>query len=326
MESVCKLTQDLIIKDLGKDVDYLAAWQLQETTFNDILNKKKSGKSFSNYIIICEHNSVYTIGRSFNENDIKAYDHVLNFINTPDIKSKTVNLPLSTRAFNKRNDAQTENEVQPLKSFLDGKRYTQLTPCYYINRGGSITYHGPGQIIIYPIIDLASWHKDLHKYLRTLEQAVIDCLQDFDIAASRINGLTGVWAITDGFITQTPSTKKNKKANIETAAFSEKRKICSIGVRASSWITMHGLALNVNTNMSYFDKIDPCGLKNKKATSMKEILLKEMVLKTHTFIDKGSSKIDKKLFHNKMGNSPKDVDIDAVKAKLVYYLKKGLGF
>ncbi len=279
-------THRTLIKDLGKNADYLDVWKLQESIFSDIVNKKKSDKVFSNCIIICEHNSVYTIGRSFNEKDIKAYNHVLNFINTP----------------------------KDIKSFLDNKRCNQLTPCYYINRGGSITYHGPGQIVIYPIIDLASWHKDLHKYLRTLEQIVIDCLQDFNITASRIDGFTGVWSIEnklnrqvlpikkneketimDGFITQTPSSKKNAEIVLEPPVFSEARKICSIGVRASSWITMHGLALNVNTDMSYFDKIDPCGLKNRKATSMKEIL-------------------------------SKDVDIDAVKNNIICYLKNKYAF
>lgn len=114
---------------------------------------------------------------------------------------------------------------------------------YEVNRGGDITYHGPGQLVCYPIIDLKGHTKDVHKYLRTLEQIIIDVLLEFDIEARRIEGLTGVFV-------------KNSK-------------IASIGVGIKRWVTFHGLSLNINTDLSYFDFIVPCGLNNNPVTSIK---------------------------------------------------------
>lgn len=133
------------------------------------------------------------------------------------------------------------------------------TTFHKTNRGGDITYHGPGQLVIYPIIDLANFFTDIHRYLRLLEQAVILTLKDFTIEAGRIKKLTGVWL----------DCKDSKNA----------RKICALGVRTSRWITMHGLALNVNTDLSYFDHIVPCGIKDKKMTSMEQALRKTQAMK-----------------------------------------------
>lgn len=119
---------------------------------------------------------------------------------------------------------------------------------YHINRGGDITYHGPGQIIVYPVIDLENFFTDIHKYMRLLEEAIIRTLADFHIDAGRIPGLTGVWL--DYEQQQNP------------------RKICAMGVKTSRWATMHGLALNVNTDLSYFNHIVPCGIADKAVTSM----------------------------------------------------------
>ena len=118
---------------------------------------------------------------------------------------------------------------------------------YKINRGGDITYHGPGQMVIYPILDLDNFFTDIHKYLRLLEEAVILVLQDFGIKAGRSEGETGVWLDVG-----TPFA----------------RKICAMGVRASRWVTMHGFALNVNADLGYFDNIVPCGIKEKAVTSL----------------------------------------------------------
>ncbi|WP_024771894.1 lipoyl(octanoyl) transferase LipB [Aquimarina macrocephali] len=118
---------------------------------------------------------------------------------------------------------------------------------YKINRGGDITYHGPGQIVGYPILDLDNFFTDIHKYLRFLEEMVILTLAEYDINATRSEGETGVW-IDVG----TPFA----------------RKICAMGVRASRWVTMHGFALNVNANLGYFDHIIPCGIKDKTVTSL----------------------------------------------------------
>ena len=118
---------------------------------------------------------------------------------------------------------------------------------YKINRGGDITYHGPGQIVGYPILDLENFFTDIHKYLRLLEEAVILTLAEYRINAKRSPGETGVWLDAG-----TPFA----------------RKICAMGVRASRWVTMHGFALNVNTDLGYFDLMIPCGIKDKAVTSM----------------------------------------------------------
>ena len=119
---------------------------------------------------------------------------------------------------------------------------------YPIDRGGDITYHGPGQIVAYPIFDLDHYFTDVHRFLRTLEEAVIGTLEAYKIKAGRIDGLTGVWLDGDD-----PA---------------KARKICAFGIKASRWVTMHGLAFNVNNDLSYFDHIIPCGIADKGVTCM----------------------------------------------------------
>jgi lipoyl(octanoyl) transferase len=123
---------------------------------------------------------------------------------------------------------------------------------YKINRGGDITYHGPGQIVGYPILDLDNFFTDIHKYLRYLEESVILTLKDFGIESGRVDALTGVW--------------------IEGDDPSRARKICALGVKSSRWVTMHGLALNVNVDLDYFSNIVPCGIDDKAVTSMQKEL------------------------------------------------------
>ncbi|MBI3502801.1 MAG: lipoyl(octanoyl) transferase LipB [Bacteroidetes bacterium] len=127
---------------------------------------------------------------------------------------------------------------------------------YKINRGGDITYHGPGQMVGYPILDLDNFFTDIHKYLRCLEEIIILTLNDYGIEAGRIEGLTGVWL---------DWTNKLKA-----------RKICALGVRTSRWVTMHGFAFNVNSDLSYFNNIIPCGISDKAVTSMEKELGREM--------------------------------------------------
>jgi lipoyl(octanoyl) transferase len=119
---------------------------------------------------------------------------------------------------------------------------------YEINRGGDITYHGPGQIVGYPILDLDNFFTDIHKYLRYLEEAVILTLQEYNIKSGRINGLTGVW--------------------IDHENLKQAKKICALGVKTSRWVTMHGFAFNVNADVSYFENIIPCGIPDKAVTSL----------------------------------------------------------
>jgi len=126
---------------------------------------------------------------------------------------------------------------------------------YKINRGGDITYHGPGQLVAYPIFDLDHFFSDIHKYLRFLEQAVIDTLIEYNIVSDRVEGLTGVWIEGD-----TPRA----------------RKICALGVKSSRWVTMHGIGFNINSDLSYFSHIIPCGIDDKAVTSMKKELGREL--------------------------------------------------
>lgn len=121
---------------------------------------------------------------------------------------------------------------------------------YPINRGGDITYHGPGQIVGYPILDLENFFTDIHKYMRLLEEAVIQTLKEYNVASGRIPGLTGVWIDIDD----------EKRA----------RKICALGVKTSRWVTMHGFAFNVNTDLNYFNYIVPCGITDKAVTSLEK--------------------------------------------------------
>lgn len=141
---------------------------------------------------------------------------------------------------------------KPDHLLLDEKGLAEKHACYYpINRGGDITYHGPGQIVSYPILDLDNFFTDIHLYLRTLEEAVIQTMAHYGLKGERYPGYTGVWLDAD-----------NEKA----------RKICAMGVRCSRWITMHGLAFNVNTDLDYFKNIVPCGIDDKDVTSMKREL------------------------------------------------------
>lgn len=121
---------------------------------------------------------------------------------------------------------------------------------FKIRRGGDITYHGPGQLVGYPILDLDNFFTDIHHYMRLLEEAIILTLADYGLSAGRIDGLTGVWLDYDGGPASRP------------------RKICAMGVKASRWVTMHGFALNVNTDLSYFSHIVPCGITDKAVTSL----------------------------------------------------------
>ncbi|MDO6812929.1 lipoyl(octanoyl) transferase LipB [Tenacibaculum soleae] len=126
---------------------------------------------------------------------------------------------------------------------------------YKINRGGDITYHGPGQIVGYPILDLENFFTDIHKYLRLLEEAIILTIAEYGLKGERSDGETGVWLDVG-----TPFA----------------RKICAMGIRASRWVTMHGFALNVNVNLGYFDNIIPCGIRGKAVTSMEVELGKKV--------------------------------------------------
>jgi lipoyl(octanoyl) transferase len=147
----------------------------------------------------------------------------------------------------------------PENLLLNEAGLKEINATYYkINRGGDITYHGPGQLVCYPIIDLENFFTDIHKYLRFLEEAVILTCAEFGLKAGRIKGLTGVWIDFD------EPEDKNIPWN--------PRKICALGVKTSRWVTMHGLAFNINTQLEYFQKIIPCGIDDKAVTSLSKEL------------------------------------------------------
>jgi lipoyl(octanoyl) transferase len=135
------------------------------------------------------------------------------------------------------------------------KRAEKGIQFFHTNRGGDITFHGPGQIVGYPILDLERFYTDIGRYLRELEEVIILTLAEYGIEAARSSGETGVW--------------------IDAGIQGKERKICAMGVRCSRWVTMHGFALNVNTDLDYFNYIIPCGIVNKKVTSIREEIGKE---------------------------------------------------
>lgn len=146
---------------------------------------------------------------------------------------------------------------KPENLLLDQKGLAAKDAKYYkINRGGDITYHGPGQLVGYPILDLDNFFTDIHKYLRFLEEAVILTLAEYEITAGRIDGLTGVW--------------------LDHIAQENPRKICALGVKSSRWVTMHGFAFNINTDLDYFNNIIPCGIDDKAVTSMQKELGRQL--------------------------------------------------
>ncbi|MBS1530314.1 MAG: lipoyl(octanoyl) transferase LipB [Bacteroidetes bacterium] len=189
------------------------------------------------------------------------------FAQTVDLKTHIRNMKMATEGDEYEEDEATPNYLvfcehphvytlgksgKPEHLLLDEKGLKEKKASYYpINRGGDITYHGPGQIVGYPILDLDNFFTDIHLYLRTLEEAVIQTLADYGLEAGRYPGYTGVWFDAD-----------NDKA----------RKICALGVRCSRWVTMHGFAFNINTDLDYFKNIVPCGIDDKDVTSMQREL------------------------------------------------------
>jgi len=206
-------------------IDYKEAWDKQEALFSDTVNLK----------IGIRNRHIATEGDEYDENTLTP--NYLIFCEHPHVYT-------------------LGKSGKPEHLLLDEKGLKEKKASYYpINRGGDITYHGPGQIVCYPILDLDNFFTDIHLYLRTLEEAVILTLADFGLNAGRYPGFTGVWFDAD-----------NDNA----------RKICALGVRCSRWVTMHGLAFNINSDLDYFKNIVPCGIDDKDVTSMKRELGREV--------------------------------------------------
>lgn len=197
-------------EDLGL-IDYNEAWEHQTQHFNNILQVKSENRSLPDQEQKPTHNFLLFC----------EHPHVFTLGKSGEEKNLLI----------KKEDLHTIDATY-----------------YHINRGGDITYHGPGQLVGYPILDLENFFTDIHQYMRLLEEAVIQTLHEFGVASGRIPGLTGVWLDADD----------EKKA----------RKICALGVKTSRWVTLHGFALNVNTDLSYFKYIVPCGLADKAVTSL----------------------------------------------------------
>lgn len=210
----------IYLKDLGLQ-DYQEVWELQQAYFDEILLQKKENRSRSD--------------RDLPETPTNNY---LFLVEHPPVYTLGKNGDL-------KNLLVSQEE-------LSAKGVT----FYKINRGGDITYHGPGQVVGYPILDLENFFTDIYKYLRLLEEMVILTLAEYGIKGERSKGETGVWL---------------------DAGTSSARKICAMGVRASRWVTMHGFAFNVNTNLSYFENIVPCGIKDKAVTSLRAELREKEV-------------------------------------------------
>lgn len=200
--------EKVIFADLG-NMRYKNAWDLQEKLLKWAVDQKK-------------------VNRDHPEQKV-AIPHYLLFVEHPHVYTLG-------KSGNEENVLLTDEQLVE-----KGIEY------FHINRGGDITYHGPGQIVGYPIFDLEAFKPDIHWYLRHLEEAVILLLADYGIAAGRIDGLTGVWLDWEG---ENP------------------RKILAIGVRCSRWVTMHGFAFNVNTDLDFFGHIVPCGIDDKGVTSL----------------------------------------------------------
>lgn len=204
----------VIFKDLGT-IDYKEAWDYQESLCKELITKKMANRDLPQE------------AQAFTGNYLLFCEHPNVF--TLGKSGDEKNLLLNETQLKERHIAY-----------------------YKINRGGDITYHGPGQLVAYPILNLDYFFTDIHKYLRYLEEAVILTLADYGIKGERYEGLTGVW--------------------IDPDHPARARKICAMGVRTSRWVTMHGLALNVAPDLRYFSLIVPCGITDKAVTSMEKEL------------------------------------------------------
>ncbi len=199
--------------DLGK-IDYKEAWDYQEKLFKGIIDIKMNNRK--------------------HPDKQEATPNYLLFCEHPHV-------------YTLGKHGSEENLLANMLE-LSNKQATY----YKINRGGDITYHGPGQIVGYPILDLDNFSPDIHQYVYNLEEAIIKTIAEYGLKGERLEGASGVW--------------------LDPAVPVKARKICAIGIRSSRWVTMHGFAFNVNTDLSYFDLINPCGFTDKKSTSMEKEL------------------------------------------------------
>lgn len=215
----------VVFRDLGR-MDYKTAWDYQESLLKENLNIKAE-----------EGNSPMETGGDSVKRPLPTTSYLL-FVEHP---------PVYTLGKSGKIEHVLISEQQRQEKGIE---------FYHTNRGGDITFHGPEQLVGYPILDLEKFYTDIGRYLRELEEVIILTLAEYGITSGRSSGETGVW--------------------IDALEKGRERKICAMGVRCSRWITMHGFALNVNTDLNYFNYIIPCGIQNKKVTSIKEELGKDV--------------------------------------------------
>lgn len=216
--------QPVIFRDLGQ-MDYKSAWEYQEALLQENVRKKTDARNMA------FENSDQSSHAQAIDTDTQ---HYLLFVEHPPVYTLGKSGDIS--------NVLISDEMRTMKGI----------EFFRTNRGGDITFHGPQQIVGYPILDLEKFYTDIGKYLRNIEETIILTLAEYGIEAGRSPGETGVWIDAD-------------KPGLE-------RKICAIGVRSSRWITMHGFALNVNTDLSHFNFIIPCGIQNKQVTSIEKEL------------------------------------------------------
>jgi lipoyl(octanoyl) transferase len=240
------MKQKIIVEDLGH-MGYQQAWDYQE----ELLKKNVEAKRLKS-----AKNTALQVART--GNDVGTH---LNDITTVEEDANDSTTTTHYLLFVEHPPVYTIGKSGKEEHVLIGEEERRLRGIEYIktNRGGDITFHGPEQIVGYPILDLEKFYTDIGRYLRNLEEVIILTMADYGLKGERSVGETGVWLDPD---------VKGKE-----------RKICAMGVRCSRWITMHGFAFNVNTNLSYFDYIVPCGIHNKQVSSLEKELGRKIPLK-----------------------------------------------
>jgi lipoyl(octanoyl) transferase len=207
------------LEDLGL-IDYKQCWDYQTKLFDASVQLKIKNRKFPENKVSTKNHLIFC-----------EHPHVYTLGKSGDLKNLLIDGP---------------------------KRKEKNISFYKINRGGDITYHGPGQLVVYPILDLDYFFSDIHKYLRLLEESVILTLADYGVNGHRLDGFTGVWVDAEK---ETP------------------RKICAIGVKCSRWVTMHGIGFNINSNLDYFKHIVPCGIEDKSVTSLQKEINQKIDMK-----------------------------------------------
>ena len=207
------------LEDLGL-IDYKQCWDYQTKLFDASVQLKIKNRKFPENRVSTKNHLIFC-----------EHPHVYTLGKSGDLKNLLIDGP---------------------------KRKEKNISFYKINRGGDITYHGPGQLVVYPILDLDYFFSDIHKYLRLLEESVILTLADYGVTGQRLDGFTGVWVYAEK---ETP------------------RKICAIGVKCSRWVTMHGIGFNINSNLDYFKHIVPCGIEDKSVTSLQKEINQKIDMK-----------------------------------------------